>query len=40
MNNKRKDHPNPKKTSKKEAPKKLQTHNISLIDVENTNGTN
>ena len=39
MDNKRKDHPDPKRPTKKNCPQQLQTH-MPTDDEENTNGTN
>ena len=40
MDDQRKDHPDFKKTPKKNSPKQLQPHNVSIHDEENTDSTN
>ena len=40
MDDKRKDHPDPKTTPKRNHLRQLQAHNLSTDDVKNTNTTN
>ena len=40
MDDKRKDHTDPKRPPQKNCPKQLQTMNVLTYDVENINGTN
>ena len=40
IDDQRKNHPDSKRTPKRNHPQQLQTHNVPINDVENTNGTN
>ena len=40
MDDKRKDHIDPKGPKKRKRPKQLQTHNLPIVDVENNHSTN
>ena len=40
MDYQNKDHPDPKKTQKRNHPQQLQAHNVPNDDEENTNNTN
>ena len=40
MDDQRKDHIDPKRSPWRNHPKQLQTNNVSIYDLKNTNGTN